>query len=564
MKEQMPVSLLYPDGKAHEYRVLGETALHDLGLDVVCEKAARNEKEKGVLLRTLARMNDDPKAAAYRAAVFDELYTHPGLREKLMELLGKIDFLRDYGSFKERFDEHAGVWDMMHRLEEIGDYIGYVEALEGCLRDAEPRSEGLKKLKDYVGKMYRSQGFGELKKDIAACRATTGTLKSVTLGVNLNERFEACAIGLVSINSKPFSRSGLLGNFSDWMSRAPAPEAEWKDDYRFQPFSGAEGLAGDMEKMATARFRLSPMGTMASVPREDAAENVTYQMNRMGNHILGMVVKKLREVLHRYVNLTITDITDLIPELLFYIRFAEYFGGLEGQGHIFCAPQVSEKDRVMEAKGIWNLKLSGMKADEVVRNDLVFDAEHRVHILTGANRGGKTTITQAVGQLFVLAQGGLRVPGERFVFSPVDCVYTHFPADEDQTLDLGRLGEECSRFRDLYGACTKNSLLLLNETFSTTSFEEGYYIARDAVKALLAAGIRTVYNTHMHKLAYELPEINAGNGDGKAASLIVKTEAGKRSFKVVSAPPEGSSLARDIAEKYGVTYEMLTERKQRD
>ena len=561
MKEQMPVSLMYPDGKPGAGKTLGETALHDLGLDVICEKAARNDREKGVLLRTLARMTDDENVSAYRIAVFDELYTHPALCDRLMELLGKIDFLRDYGSFKERFDEHAGVWDLMHRLEEIGDYIGYVEGLEKCLTDAEPCSDGLKKLKSYVDGIYRSQGFGELKKDIAACRATTRTLKSVTLGVNLNERFEASAIGLVSINSKPFTRSGLLGNFSDWMNRAPEAEAEWNENYRFQPFAG-DGITADMEKAALLRMRANPMTTVAAVPAEDAAENVTYQMNRMANHILGMVVKKLREVLHRYVNITITDITDLIPELLFYIRFAEYIRGLEKTGHVFCKPEVTEKDRAMAAKGVWNLKLSGLAAREVVRNDLIFDKARRVHILTGANRGGKTTITQAVGQLFVLAQGGLRVPGEMFTFAPVDCVYTHFPADEDQTLDLGRLGEECSRFRDLYGSCTKTSLLLLNETFSTTSFEEGYYIARDAVKALLTAGIRTVYNTHMHKLAYELDEINRVNGDGRAASLIVKTEEGRRSFRVVSAPPEGLSLAHDIAEKYGVTYEMLTENRQ--
>ena len=557
----MPVSLLYPDGKPGEGKTLGETALHDLGLDVICEKAARSDKEKGMLLRTLARMTGDGRVSAYRIAVFDELFTHPVLCDRLMELLGKIDFLRDYGSFKERFDEHAGIWDLMHRLEEIGDYIGYVEGLEKCLTDAEPQSDGLKNLKSYVDGIYRSQGFGELKKDIAACRATTRTLRSVTLGVNLNERFEASAIGLVSINSKPFTRSGLLGSFNDWMNRAPAQEAEWNENYRFQPFAG-DGLAADIERAAMLRFRMNPMTTLAAIPAEDSAENVTYQMNQVANHMLGLVVKKLREVLHRYVNVTITDITDLIPELLFYIRFAEYIRGLEKAGHVFCMPKVTENDRVMAAKGVWNLKLSGMPAKEVVRNDLIFDEAHRVHILTGANRGGKTTITQAVGQLFVLAQGGLRVPGEAFTFAPADCVYTHFPADEDQTLDLGRLGEECSRFRELYGSCTKTSLLLLNETFSTTSFEEGYYIARDAVKALLAAGIRTVYNTHMHKLAYELGEINQVNGDGKAASLIVKAEEGRRSFRVVSAPPEGLSLAHDIAEKYGVTYEMLTGRAE--
>ena len=116
----------------------------------------------------------------------------------------------------------------------------------------------------------------------------------------------------------------------------------------------------------------------------------------------------------------------------------------------------------------------------------------------------------------------------------------------------------------------------------------GYYIARDAVRAILRKGCRTIYNTHMHKLARDIDEINAsvtgsgkfntavgidsvqsgldvkspGDGSpdtGKCRSLIVKTDGANRSFKIAVAPPAGLSYAEDIAKKYGVTYEMLTE-----
>lgn len=63
---------------------------------------------------------------------------------------------------------------------------------------------------------------------------------------------------------------------------------------------------------------------------------------------------------------------------------------------------------MMQARGIYNLKLAVFETEEsgnIVPNDMDFDRNRRMYILTGANRGGKTTITQAVGQLFVLAQG---------------------------------------------------------------------------------------------------------------------------------------------------------------
>jgi DNA mismatch repair ATPase MutS len=125
-------------------------------------------------------------------------------------------------------------------------------------------------------------------------------------------------------------------------------------------------------------------------------------------------------------------------------------------------------------------------------------------------------------------------------------------------MDLGRFGEECVRFKNIYSECTKDSLILLNETFSTTSFEEGFYIAKDSVRALLKKGARTIYNTHMHKLAAEINELNNDDNEVKASSIVMKSDNGKRSFKVEINAPEGMSYAKDIAEKYGVTFEMLT------
>ena len=215
------------------------------------------------------------------------------------------------------------------------------------------------------------------------------------------------------------------------------------------------------------------------------------------------------------------------------------------KGCVFCEAQPEEEGATsMEAKGFYNMKLAMTmeNVNGIVTNDLSFDGKHTVYILTGANRGGKTTITQAVGQLFVLAQGGLFVPAKSFRYVPCDCIYTHFPADEDKTMNLGRLGEECVRFKEMFSRSTNRSLMLLNETFSTTSFEEGYYIARDSVKALLSKGVRTIYNTHMHKLGEDAEELTRESGGAGAASLIMRTEEGRRSFKVALSQPEGSSM----------------------
>ncbi len=187
-----------------------------------------------------------------------------------------------------------------------------------------------------------------------------------------------------------------------------------------------------------------------------------------------------------------------------------------------------------------------------------FSTQHRIYILTGPNRGGKTTITQAVGILYLLAQNGIYVPGTHVAISPADSIYTHFPADENQTVDLGRLGEESKRFSEIFAMATSRSLLLLNESFATTSFTEGLYIAKDITKSLKYLGANTIFNTHMHELAASLDEMNASSDSAdQAVSLITGVEEGKRSYKISIAPPQGLSFAQDIAEKYGVTFAQL-------
>ena len=61
----------------------------------------------------------------------------------------------------------------------------------------------------------------------------------------------------------------------------------------------------------------------------------------------------------------------------------------------------------------------------------------------------------------------------------------------------------------------------------------------------------------MHELATDLDEMNTIQGDLAVASLITGIHEGQRSYKVYIAPPEGISYARDIAEKYGVTFAQL-------
>ncbi len=554
------MSLLYPGEKPPVYKELPSLTAHDLSLDLLAETLSEEKTETAVIYHYLTHLCEDDKVARYRNEIFEDILNYPEIREKMQEVLQKIDFLRQFGSF-QKITDASGVWDLVHRMGEMEEYILSVEAIYETLSNTPIQSEGLKKLRDYTKSLYEESGFSALKKDITDLKKDTSEIKSVTLGVNLNDRFEPNSVGIVSVNSRYYTKSTVISHFNDFISGSD------KQSFTYDP-SRSDQFDGDSHTpMALPGI---PLTSLSLLTREDRGNDVIRSMDRAMAHMIGKIVRKLKSVISRHVNVSTVVITGMIPEFMYYIRFAEYIEKMKAAGFSFCTPQVMpSEERGMQTEGLYNLKLANeirlhpgdRTAKDVIGNTLDFSKDHRIYILTGANRGGKTTFTQAVGLAFVLAQGGISVPALSFSYSPVDNIFTHYPADENETMDLGRLGEETKRFRELYQAATKKSLLLLNESFSTTSYEEGYYIARDVVRALKYLGVRTIYNTHMHKLAEEIEVLNREEtAEDMAASLVSQSREGNRSYRIVLAPPEGLSYAKDIALKYGVTFEQLREK----
>ncbi len=196
-----------------EYGNLSETAFHDLGMDIICSALTSKVEELTMIRRVMCQMTGDPEVVQYRCDVFDDLMHFPKMRNRMMELIKKVHYLQDYVRSKKDLDGKDGAWDLLHRLSEINDYIQCVEEMYHCLDETAIQSAGLIHLRDTLAAIYHDSAFGELKKDISGLKATTSNLKSATFGVNLNDRFEAEDIGLISINDKPFTQSNILSGF---------------------------------------------------------------------------------------------------------------------------------------------------------------------------------------------------------------------------------------------------------------------------------------------------------------------------------------------------------------
>lgn len=550
-------SLLHPENSKAVYRKLTNEAINDLSVDFICEALSEDSFERNSIKQLLINITGDEETIRYRCDVFEDFLRFPQLREDLMRVLAKLKDLKDIERF-QKDQESSSLWQLVNRLRELDAYVDCITGIKNTLEAIDVHSDGLISLRKRVTEIFESSGFPILKKDIEETLGEVRRVKSITLGVNLDDLLRPKSVGVVSLNDAHFTDSGLLKKFLNFASKQgelnhTAEVAGFLSYHPANPSTSGFGLGALAMGAQQDIHHVENSSLTGADPMSDALKKVV-------TDILKRTVNNLKAMLNKYVGNSGYTFISLMPEIIFYIRFAELCEKIKAKGMPLCKAEVAAKeDRMCSAKDIYNIKLAMRpESTEIVTNDFDFDDTKRIYILTGPNRGGKTTVTQAVGLAFLLAQNGIYVPANSMKFSPCDNIFTHFPADENDTVDLGRLGEESKRLAEIFEKATRYSLLLLNESLATTNVAEGLYIARDVVKAMRYLGVRAVFNTHMHDLARGLDEINSSTeGDSIIESMVTGVENGQRSFKVFIAPPQGVSYAKDIAQKYGVTFDLI-------
>lgn len=168
-------------------------------------------------------------------------------------------------------------------------------------------------------------------------------------------------------------------------------------------------------------------------------------------------------------------------------------------------------------------------------------------IVTGANQGGKSTFLRSIGIAQIMMQCGLQVAAKEYRSGIYPSFFTHFTRREDSEMNSGRLDEELSRMSQIVDNLGRDSLVLLNESFASTTEKEGSVIAYDIVRALNEAGVKVLAVTHLLSFAQRLYE-ETGRKAGQEAVFFCaeRLEGGKRTFKMIQHAPELTSFGLDL------------------
>lgn len=246
-------------------------------------------------------------------------------------------------------------------------------------------------------------------------------------------------------------------------------------------------------------------------------------------------------------------------EVQFYLSYFEFTRSLSAQGLSFCYPTIDADGTQLLARETFDVALAAKFVGDrraIVRNDFAFAEPERVIVVTGPNQGGKTTFARAVGQLHQLARLGLTVPGVEARLGLCDAIFTHFEQQEHVDDLAGKLESDLIRTRTILDRITSRSLVIMNESYSSTSLEDARFLGREILGRIIDAGALCVYVTFIDELSRLGPATASMVGTVDAADPSIRT------FRVVRMVADGKASAQAIAEKHGLTYDQLLGRIQ--
>lgn len=238
--------------------------------------------------------------------------------------------------------------------------------------------------------------------------------------------------------------------------------------------------------------------------------------------------------------------TELQKEIAFYCGCIHLYNKLAKIGCKLCFPEIYDaEENKFSFSGLIDVGLALSQDKQVVGNTLNMNNCELV-IITGANQGGKSTFLRSIGLAQIMFQCGMFVGAEKYEASICNGICTHFRKSEDTTLNRGKFDDELQRFSESIDELMPYSILMCNESFSSTNEREGTEVAIPIIDAMLDSNIKMFFVTHFYSIPFHY--MHSGR-DGVMILQAERKEDTTRSFKMVETQLTENSYGMDLYQR---------------
>ncbi len=398
-------------------------------------------------------------------------------------------------------------------LDAVDVYCQGVQALRNDLGSAVVRSRGFTALREYLEQYVASEYFLRLGREIAQIKSELADVKYCFL---------------------------IRGNAVTVRHYEDEPNYSIEVEKTFEKFS--QGEAKD--------YRVKFHDT---TDMDHVEANILESVARLHEETF----EKLERFSSEHQRFQDTIILRFDREVQFYVGYIDFIAGLRQAGLPFCFPTVSRTSKEIACRDVFDLALARKLVAEkapVIRNDFSLTGRERVFIVSGPNQGGKTTFARTFGQLHYFAALGCPVPGREARLFLFDRLFTHFEREEKVSDLRSKLENDLIRLREILRDATPDSVVVLNESFGSTTLKDAIFLGRQIMERVLRLDMIGVYVTFVTELGSMSDKIVS------MVSTVVPDNPALRTYRLIRRPSDGRAYAISIAEKYRLTYEELGER----
>ncbi|KAF3983552.1 MAG: DNA mismatch repair protein MutS [Methylococcales symbiont of Hymedesmia sp. n. MRB-2018] len=192
---------------------------------------------------------------------------------------------------------------------------------------------------------------------------------------------------------------------------------------------------------------------------------------------------------------TLQQCASTLAELDVLLTFAERAETLN-----LCQPVLSEKSG-LEIEDGRHLVVEQVSDIPFVANDVHFNKQRKMLIITGPNMGGKSTYMRQTALIVLIMHIGCFVPAKSANCGPIDKIFTRIGASDDLASGRSTFMVEMSETANILHNATANSLILMDEIGRGTSTFDGLSLAwACAVHLSRKTKAFTLFATHYFEL----------------------------------------------------------------